>query len=79
MVSWTPGNCRYGPLMRVGNRSPLADNKMRGMITGLALDDHLTDLAAKFNVTLEVSPGLCVAIETLQGPEERAALMIRCA
>ena len=37
-----------------GNRSPLADPKMRGMISGLALDDHLTDLAAKFNVTLEV-------------------------
>jgi len=39
----------------LGNRSPLADPKMRGMISGLALDDHLTDLAAKFNVTLEVS------------------------
>ena len=38
-----------------GNRSPLADPRMKGMITGLALDDHLTDLAAKFNVTLEVS------------------------
>ena len=28
---------------------------MKGMITGLTLDDGLSDLAAKFNVTLEVS------------------------
>jgi hypothetical protein len=27
---------------------------MRGMIVGIALDDSLNDLAAKFNVTLEV-------------------------
>ncbi|KAK8847399.1 hypothetical protein IAR55_005257 [Kwoniella newhampshirensis] len=36
-----------------GNRSPLADPRMKGMITGLTLDDTLSDLAAKFNVTLE--------------------------
>ncbi|KIR68834.1 ribitol kinase [Cryptococcus bacillisporus CA1873] len=36
-----------------GNRSPLADPRMKGMITGLVLDDSLNDLAAKFNVTLE--------------------------
>ncbi|WVN89443.1 uncharacterized protein L203_104666 [Cryptococcus depauperatus CBS 7841] len=36
-----------------GNRSPLADPRMKGMITGLTLDDSLNDLAAKFNVTLE--------------------------
>ncbi|EKD04731.1 hypothetical protein A1Q2_00961 [Trichosporon asahii var. asahii CBS 8904] len=36
-----------------GNRSPLADPKMKGMITGLELDDSLDDLAEKFNVTLE--------------------------
>ncbi|WVQ98038.1 hypothetical protein IAU59_005160 [Kwoniella sp. CBS 9459] len=36
-----------------GNRSPLADPRMKGMITGLTLDDSLSDLAAKFNVTLE--------------------------
>jgi ribulose kinase len=40
--------------MEHGNRSPLADPKMKGMITGLTLDDGLSDLAAKFNVTLEV-------------------------
>lgn len=37
-----------------GNRSPLADPRMRGMIMGLTLDDGISDLAAKFNVTLEV-------------------------
>ena len=37
-----------------GNRSPLADPKMRGMFTGLELSDSLNDLARKFNVTLEV-------------------------
>ncbi|RSH92181.1 hypothetical protein EHS25_008596 [Saitozyma podzolica] len=36
-----------------GNRSPLADPRMRGMIMGLTLDDGISDLAAKFNVTLE--------------------------
>lgn len=36
-----------------GNRSPLADPKMRGMFTGLELSDSLNDLARKFNVTLE--------------------------
>ncbi|KAF8516640.1 Pentulose kinase [Gautieria morchelliformis] len=36
-----------------GNRSPIADPKMAGSISGLTLDDSLTDLAKKFNVTLE--------------------------
>ncbi|WWD07669.1 hypothetical protein V865_005770 [Kwoniella europaea PYCC6329] len=36
-----------------GNRSPLADPRMKGSIVGLTLDDSLSDLAAKFNVTLE--------------------------
>jgi len=38
-----------------GNRSPLADPNMTGMICGLKLDAGLDDLAQKFNVTLEVS------------------------
>ncbi|WWC59468.1 uncharacterized protein I303_102024 [Kwoniella dejecticola CBS 10117] len=37
----------------VSNRSPLADPRMKGSIVGLTLDDSLSDLAAKFNVTLE--------------------------
>jgi FGGY-family pentulose kinase len=36
-----------------GNRSPLADPRMRGSFMGLALDESLDDLALKFNVTLE--------------------------
>lgn len=44
-----------------GNRSPLADPKMRGMITGLTLDDGLSDLALKFHVTLEA-----IALQTRQ-------------
>ncbi|KIO19895.1 hypothetical protein M407DRAFT_221921 [Tulasnella calospora MUT 4182] len=44
-----------------GNRSPLADPKMRGSITGLALDSSLADLALRFNVTLEA-----IALQTRQ-------------
>ncbi|KAG9003184.1 hypothetical protein FRB94_003345 [Tulasnella sp. JGI-2019a] len=36
-----------------GNRSPLADSKMRGSILGLSLDNSINDLALKYNVTLE--------------------------
>lgn len=37
-----------------GNRSPLADMRMKGMLMGLTLDDSIHDLARKFNLTLEV-------------------------
>ncbi|EIN10230.1 Pentulose kinase [Punctularia strigosozonata HHB-11173 SS5] len=36
-----------------GNRSPIADPRMRGSLVGLALDSTLHDLARKFNLTLE--------------------------
>ncbi|KIJ28968.1 hypothetical protein M422DRAFT_61877 [Sphaerobolus stellatus SS14] len=38
-----------------GNRSPITDPKMTGSITGLTLDDSISDLAKKFNVTLEMN------------------------
>ncbi|KAJ3567746.1 hypothetical protein NP233_g6162 [Leucocoprinus birnbaumii] len=36
-----------------GNRSPIADPRMRGSITGLELSSSLPDLAMKYNATLE--------------------------
>ncbi|KAN0066377.1 hypothetical protein ACQY0O_000471 [Thecaphora frezii] len=36
-----------------GNRSPLADSTMRGMICGLKLDRSLTDLCLRYYATLE--------------------------
>ncbi|KAG9011852.1 hypothetical protein FRB90_007014 [Tulasnella sp. 427] len=48
-----------------GNRSPLADPRMRGSITGLALDSSLADLALRFNVTLEA-----IALQTRQIVEQ---------
>ncbi|GJJ07740.1 hypothetical protein Clacol_001945 [Clathrus columnatus] len=36
-----------------GNRSPIADPNMTGSLSGLTLDDSISDLARKFNVALE--------------------------
>lgn len=48
-----------------GNRSPLADSTMRGMITGLKLDRSLTDLARRYYATLEA-----IALQTRHIVEE---------
>jgi len=42
-----------------GNRSPIADAKMRGSIVGLTMDDSLSDLAKKYYATMEA-----VALQT---------------
>ncbi|KAJ1028494.1 hypothetical protein NDA16_001660 [Ustilago loliicola] len=51
-----------------GNRSPLADSTMRGMITGLKLDRGLTELALKYYATLEA-----IALQTRHIVEEMNA------
>lgn len=48
-----------------GNRSPLADSSMRGMITGLKLDRSLTDLCLRYYATLEA-----IALQTRHILEE---------
>jgi len=50
----------------LGNRSPLADPRMRGSIVGLGMDGSLADLALKFNVTLEaIALQTCHIVDTL--------------
>ncbi|SNX82995.1 related to ribitol kinase [Melanopsichium pennsylvanicum] len=51
-----------------GNRSPLADSHMRGMITGLKLDRSVADLALKYYATLEA-----IALQTRHIVEEMNA------
>jgi hypothetical protein len=34
---------------------------MKGMITGLTLDDSVNDLARKFNIALEVRPSILLS------------------
>ncbi|KAJ6627391.1 FGGY family of carbohydrate kinase [Mycena sp. CBHHK59/15] len=48
-----------------GNRSPIADPRMRGSIVGLALDSTLNDLARKYYLTLE-----SIALQTRHIVEE---------
>ncbi|SGY19888.1 BQ5605_C017g08369 [Microbotryum silenes-dioicae] len=44
-----------------GNRSPLADNEMRGMLIGMALDKNISDLALRYYAT-----GEAIALQTRQ-------------
>lgn len=48
-----------------GNRSPIADPRMRGSVVGLTLDDTINDLAWKYNVTMEA-----IALQTKHIVEE---------
>jgi len=51
-----------------GNRSPLADNDMRGMLVGLKLDKNVSDLALKYYAT-----GEAIALQTRQIIDEMNA------
>ena len=46
---------------RIGNRSPLADSSMRGMLIGMALDKTVGDLALRYYATAEA-----IALQTRQ-------------
>jgi len=49
-----------------GNRSPIADPRMRGSVVGLTLDDTINDLARKYNVTMEA-----IALQTKHIVDEK--------
>lgn len=44
-----------------GNRSPLADNAMKGMLIGMSLDKGVMDLALRYFITCEA-----IALQTRQ-------------
>ena len=48
-------------LASTGNRSPLADNDMRGMLIGMQLDKNVSDLALRYYAT-----GEAIALQTRQ-------------
>jgi FGGY-family pentulose kinase len=49
------------PSHPLGNRSPLADNEMRGMLIGMQLDKNVSDLALRYYATAEA-----IALQTRQ-------------
>lgn len=55
-------------IWRTGNRSPLADNDMRGMLIGMSLDKSITDLALRYYAT-----GEAIALQTRQIIDEMNA------
>ena len=55
-------------IARTGNRSPLADNDMRGMLIGMQLDKNISDLALRYYAT-----GEAIALQTRQIIDEMNA------